>query len=211
MSKSKIAKVLLAIRHTEKGGIGENGKELSGTVIGPTGRKRLNSIILPRQTKHNGVHLFGSGCMRTHQCLVTLILTNNLLGMSHDPLFALGTDEMFNSWIANGFRDAVKETGSNFLGVKKMFGEQFPEEAKKVADDITFAFSTMDEGNDYALGLFHNPTIEMAAWYFDNSAELNLKEDEGVIFVQLEDGSIRYHGPWFSGDALPNIGDVFNA
>ncbi|MDP2684396.1 MAG: hypothetical protein Q8P20_05045 [bacterium] len=208
MSDQKIVKIMLAIRHTLKGGPAEFGGDLPGGVIGKVGRDRITAMKFPVYINSARFDAFGSGCLRTHQCLFHLVVDHELQAVSHDALFNMGSDELFNGWIEKGLRDAAAEMGTLFLGVLKILGgEKFEKTAFVIAGDIKNAFSVMKY--DIGLGFFHSPTIEMAAWSFDNNVELSLKEDEGVVFVQLEDGSVHYYGTWLSGDDIPDPGDDF--
>ncbi|MFA6553862.1 MAG: hypothetical protein WCT27_05570 [Patescibacteria group bacterium] len=202
----KIQKVLLAIRHTKKGGVSETNPsdQLSDSYIGTTGRACIQAIELPYDIKQQRIDLFGSGVCRTHQELTALILVNELDGEAHDPLLNMGNDTMFNAWMAAGLKDAVKETGSNIRGLEKVLGpEAFKQACEACADDIRKAISVMTY--DYSLGVFHTPTIEMAAHALSMDYPATLAEDKGIVFVLYEDGSVSAYGTWSSGDPIPEV------
>jgi len=199
---------MLAIRHTLKGGPAEFGGDLPGLVIGKVGRDRISAMELPNYIRSARTDMFGSGCTRTHQCLFHLVVDHELQAVAHDPLFNMGSDDLFNGWIERGLRDAANKAGTLFKGAKAMFDEkEFAKLAGNAAKDIENAFSVMEY--HVGLGFFHSPTIEMAAWSFNNNAELKLMEDEGAIFVELEDGTVHYYGTWVSGEEIPDTGDDF--
>lgn len=207
---SKVAAVLLGLRHTKKGGEMESdtSKALSNDFIGNVGRACISNIVFPNNLTSATVDLFGSGLTRTHQELLELVLSNNLFGNSHDPLLNMGTDAMFKHWQDLGLIAAAKEAGSNLAGLEKLLGfGDFDWVCKSCANDIRDAFRVM--ANNYAIGVFHTPTIEAAAKGFGYQTFESLAEDTGIVFILLDDDTIQCSGPWKSGDTLPNIGDEF--
>lgn len=202
----KIQKVLLAIRHTKKGGPSEfdPATNLPDSYIGATGRECIKAIKLPSEFTDYHVDLFGSGIARTHQELVSLTAINCLDSEVHDPLLNMGTDELFTAWMAGGLKQAATDAGSNIKGLEKILcGEAFYRACRACADDILKAMQSMHFA--FGLGVFHTPTIEMAAHAMKHAYSANLAEDTGMIFVLDEGMAVHYYGPWSSGDPIPAI------
>lgn len=202
----KITKVLLAIRHTKKGGPSEfdPATKLPDDYVGKIGRDCIKAIELPYQITDERIDIFGSGTARTHQELTCLAMEIGLSGNTHDPLFGMGTDTMFADWMAAGLKQAALEAGSNISGLNRIFTESaFVNACEACAAEIRNAFGVMEYS--YGLGVFHTPTIEMAGHALGMPFPDSLAEDTGLIFVQYEDGSVVCTGAWKSGDEIPEV------
>ncbi len=206
-----IEKVFLAIRHTIKGGQEEiGGGELDSNFIGDTGREAVCRLELPRIFCRGRLMLdfFGSGLTRTWQHLLELVLNFRLSGHSHDPLFNMGNEELFAEWEEKGLIQAAKETGSAIRGLHKVLtAEEFQTAIDNCFSDIKKALKY--QTHSYALGIFHTPTIELAVHGTGYEFKKKLQENQGMIFVLLDDDTLQFYGPWESGDDIPHVGDGF--
>jgi len=201
----KVAKLLLVLRHTLKGGPGENDQELSGELIGPNGRKAIKQTELPRELTENALDLFHTGLIRTAQCCITFAVSNGIVGHVHDPLLNLGNQDLFDSWMDQGLKEKMEEQSTGAKALLHTLGTaEWNRVCADCGADIKAAFDRMIE--KHGLVICHTPTAEAAAAHFGfHYMDKQLKENEGFIFVQDNDGQIFSLDLWQPGDELKNI------
>jgi hypothetical protein len=200
-------KVLLAIRHAQKGGSSEYSDMpfQPDRFIGLAGYHQIENIKLPDILLNTPIDLFGSGTLRTHQELLALALFFQLKGVPHYPLLNMGNDVLFSEWENAGLAAAAEKTGSNMAGCEMILGaDGFHNACMECSHEIMDAFRVMQ--HHYGLGVFHSPTIEMAALAFSMTLKETLPENIGVIFVQDKNNRlIQCTGLWEPGQKLPEI------
>lgn len=202
MEAAKVLKVLLVLRHTFKGGQGEDGQELSGELIGPVGREAIKKTLLLPVIDDSPVDLFHTGLIRTTQCLLTFAVSYGFTGHLHDPLLNLGNQGLFDSWMKQGLKENMKKQPTTVKALIQTLGEDgWKEVCANCGADIKTAFDRMQER--FGLVNCHTPTAEAAASYYGfDCRDVQLKENEGLFFAQDIDGQITCLGLWKSGEVL---------
>ena len=211
MAKSPISKVLLALRHGIKGGLGEYGQEIGPNFLNEASRMVVTNLdVIKWLQRFNGLDLFGSAIARSWQELLqicSVLSYHRMRCQTHDPLPNLGNDAMFRDWANRGLAQKMEETGSEVNGLRGILEDaDFRNTCAQASLEIGRGLNHMQY--DYAVGVFHSPTIQLAALGLGYKFDGNLACNDGLIFVLRQDYGIECLGLWKDGLPLPMVGST---
>lgn len=140
-------------------------------------------------------HFFHGYLLRTAQTLLSTVTKFALRGIVHQPIKEIGENELFSEWKEKGVKFGLNGR-SNFLSIKE---DLSVEELNNAVDYCRVGLEKMFELMDVdpkpitnvGLAYGHSPVIELCCYSIDKTiTDLSVKEYNGVIFQQSDDGII---------------------
>jgi len=180
-------KKLTLYRHSEK--------TQDGNHISFTDGLRL-AMATGATITDNISHVFHGPLPRTAETACYLVAGNpNAFSdaTQHDPIVGLGDNDLFSEMFPDNVRNLVGKysvLGAVFQGHGDTVASEF---AQRGIDAINEMFDLM-ENDEIGVGMFHDPTISLAAHFIGLPNARSLKSMESITFIQDDDGNIKAIG-----------------
>ena len=199
-------KFLLLCRHSDKT---KDGKHISATGLKLVmdcfpGMIVASARLADLSGQRTVDDFFHGPLVRTSETMAAAVIAakSYIAEVHSEAINQLGSQETFDKYFKDGFRDAVKATGSNYLGAKQIFGGKFDHECQVCLEGVKDMFNKMEK--QFAAGLFHSPTVEMAAskclWNCPEAVDGKMPENlilaslDGILFKHDESDVITIIG-----------------
>lgn len=182
-----MAKTLDLFRHSDKDDSGNHISHAGAELAYNTGDDLYNG-----ENEVEISHGFHGPLIRTSETLTAMrTMSDPFANMQiNEPIYGLGSTELFKTLVTDEARAAIKNGASNMEAVLQHCDERALADFENGARDaIRQMFDLMEDGQ-HGVGIFHDPTIPMAAQFFGLEDARSLKSMEAIRFTLDDEGKI---------------------